>query len=79
MIELLLGKAGAILAGVVAALGILATMFGFARRGGKIAERNEQREREAEAVKQADEIAANNARISNDEVKRRLKEKWLKL
>ena len=78
MTELLLGKASAILAGVVAVLGILATMFGFARRGGKIAERNEQREREAEAVKQADKITADNARISDDEIKRRLKEKWPK-
>ena len=79
MIELFMGKAGAILAGIVAVLGILATMFGFARRGGKIAERNEQREREAEAVKQANKITADNARISDDEVKRRLKEKWQKL
>ena len=63
-------------AGMIVAL---LAMFGMARRGGKIAERNEQLEREAEAVKQADKITADNARISDDEVKRRLKEKWQKL
>ena len=63
-------------AGMIVAL---LAMFGMARRGGKIAERNEQREREAEAVKQADEITADNARVSDAEIKRRLKEKWQKL
>lgn len=57
----------------------LFTAWTAAKRAGAQEEKNRQTERDAKAVKTANRIEADNAKLSDEQVKEGLKAKWQKL
>lgn len=73
MIELLLGKAGAIGAGIVAVLGVLAVMFRTAFKAGKdsqLAKEGKAHEKALDDIARANRARSDAERLPDDKYKR---------